>query len=104
MKRLIPGMLIKTNYSGPYRIESITRGCECPSYLNTVGLDELPKRRPHIHLALTTQDGTGKYWLNGWDEETLTSLEKSFCGGKPELGYDTITILPSDKYVQMELF
>jgi hypothetical protein len=100
MNKLHPGMLIKTNYSGPYRIESITRGCECPSYLHR----DLKKRPPHIHLALTTADGAGKYWLNGWDEETLTSLEKSFCGGKPELGHDTITILPSEKYVQMELF
>ena len=35
---LYPGMLIKTNYSGPYRIKRIVRDCRCPSYLDRIGV------------------------------------------------------------------
>lgn len=79
------GMLIKTNYSGPYRIKSISRGCGCDRY-----------EREHIHLVCTNPDGTGKFWLNGWDERTLRSLNKTYCGYKEEPDFDTITVLSED--------
>lgn len=79
------GMLIETNYSGPYRIKSISGGCRCGQY-----------ERKHIHLVCTRPDGTGKFWLNGWDEETLRSLDKTYCGYKKEPDFDTITVLSED--------
>jgi hypothetical protein len=93
--KLYPGMLIRTNYSGPYRIESIDRDCSCQSYP--------PNCRPHIHLTCTKPDGTDKFWLNGWDEETLLSLDKSYCGFKTELDHDYIVILEQDNPVQTTL-
>lgn len=102
--RLEPGMLIKTNYSGPYRIKHVARDCVCPKYLDEINMDNPPPQRPHIHLECSRQDGTGKFWLNGWDEETLQSLDKSHCGHKTELGFDTITVLESDQPIQLSLF
>jgi hypothetical protein len=101
--KLYPGMLIRTNYSGPYRIESVDRNCVCPSYLDKINMPNPPTRRPHIHLTCTKPDGTDKYWLNGWDEETLLSLEKSYCGHKTELDYDCIIIVDQDEPVQTTL-
>ena len=75
------GTLIQTNYSGPYRIQSLTRDCRCQG------------QRPHVHLVCTNPDGSGRYYLNGWDEQTLRSLDKTYCGFKDEPDYDTLTIL-----------
>lgn len=101
--KLEPGMLIDTNYSGPYRIASISRGCTCSSYL-----DELSgrhrRRSPHIHVICTRPDGTGEFYLNGWNEETLKSLEKTYCGMKKKLDYDVISVLPGDRPIQGTLF
>jgi hypothetical protein len=101
--KLYPGMLIRTNYSWPYRIEQIDRDCTCPSYQDSISMKNPPNRRPHIHLTCTKPDGTDKYWLNGWCEDTLLSLDMSYCGGKTELDYDHIVILDQDEPVQTTL-
>lgn len=102
--RLEPGMLIKTNYSGPYRILKIERGCTCPLYLDELDFDDPPPQPPHIHLTLTNPDGSGRMYLNYFVEETLTSLQKTICGQKAELDYDYIIVLDQDKPVQQSLF
>jgi len=103
--RLEPGMLIKTNYSGPYRIVSITRGCTCPLYLDEINMKDPPDQPPHIHLTCCDPDTPRKlYWLNWYDEETLLSLTQSYCGQKTELDYDVIIVLDNDKPVQRTLF
>jgi len=99
-----PGMLIKTNYGGPYRIISVKRGCTCPSYFDELEMDEPPERRPHLHLICSKPDGKGRYYLDDWDEESLLSLEKSCCGGKEKLDYDRIFILEQDQPIQLTLF
>ncbi len=95
---LAPGMLIKTNYSGPYRIKAIKRGCTCPSYLETGNI------QPHLHIACSCPKGTGHYSLNHFDETTLFSLYKTYCGGKNKLGFDHIIILDQDIPIQISLF
>jgi hypothetical protein len=90
MVKLKPNMLIKTNYSGPYRIQSVLRGCASPTHLNCI--------------ICTNPDGKGKYWLHNWDEETLLSLVKTYCGHKTEPDYDRIIILENDRPVQGTLF
>ncbi|ORJ61319.1 hypothetical protein [Geothermobacter hydrogeniphilus] len=101
--RLEPGMLIQTNYSGPYRIKAVLRDCTCPSYLDEINGHPVA-RRPHIHLVCTDPEGPGTYYLNGWDEQTLQSLQISCCGGKGEPAYDRIIVLPQDRPVQGTLF
>lgn len=109
MARLEPGMLIKTNYSGPYRIKSIDRDCTCVSYLDLINNKLNAHRRPHIHLMCEDLvDGktvSGKTcWLNGYDEDTLESLELSYCGGKSILGHDKIFLLDTNTPIQTTLF
>lgn len=75
MTRLEPGMIIATSYeTGPYRILDIQRGCTCPEYVSSLEGDDAPSQE-HIHLTLEhIQQKPGKrnrYWLNGYDEETL---------------------------------
>jgi hypothetical protein len=101
-ERLEVGMLIRTNYSGPYRILEIKRGCTCPSYLDTMNMATPPSSPEHIHLVLTNPDGSDKYWLNHFIEETLTSISKSYCG-KNVLDYDRIIIMKDDHPVQTTL-
>ncbi len=103
--RLEPGMLIKTNYSGPYRIVSIIRGCTCPLYMDDINREGAPEQPPHIHLTCCAPDNPrDRYWLNWYDEETLLSLTQSYCGHKTELDYDIIIILDNDRPVQGSLF
>lgn len=99
-------MLIKTNYSGPYRIKSVKRGCTCPSYLDEINSKgkPVPPRKKHIHIHCSRPDGKGDFYLNGWDEDTLMSIDKSFCGSKKSLDYDWIEILENDQSIQLELF
>ena len=98
------GMKIKTNYSDEScTITGIDRGCTCPSYLDEIEMDDPPDRREHIHLELVNGAGQ-KRWLNGYDENTLLSIEQSYCGGKAHLDYDRIIILPNDRPFQPGLF
>lgn len=98
-------MLIKTNYSGPYSIVDIIRGCTCPLYLDEINMDNPPEQPPHIHLTCCDPDNPRRFfWLNHWDEETLLSLTKSYCGMKTEPDYDQIFILENDRPVQLSMF
>lgn len=97
--KLEAGMLIKTNYSGPYRIVSISRDCTCSGRHQ----DRTPAP-PHIHLTLSRPDGTGTFYLNRFDEETLLSLDKTYCGNKEELDCDRIIVMEQDRPIQASLF
>lgn len=108
MVKLEPDMLIETNYSGPYRIVSVSRGCTCEDWYDTVILEKKAKpRRPHIHLVLTDPEKTWRSnnyaYLNGYDEETLMSISKSQDDNTKD-GHDFITILEQDKPIQKTLF
>lgn len=97
--KLEPGMLIKTNYSGPYRIKGVTRGCTCNGRLQDATVSP-----PHIHLHCSLPDGTGNFYLHRFDEETLLSLDETYCGHKKELAPDWIVVMEQDKPVQASLF
>lgn len=107
MVKLQPGMLIKTNYSGPYRIISVSRGCTCPNYVDSINMEDPPDQPPHIHIVCTDPEGKSRSdnysYLNGYDEETLQSIDKSYCESE-ELEHDYITILKQDKPIQKMLF
>lgn len=96
--KLFPGMLIKTNYSGPYKIKSVERDCVCPAWPDD------KSRPPHLFITATDPDGQGEFYLDGFEEETLRSLEKTYCGLKKEPDYDYIEILPQPDPFQMTLF
>jgi hypothetical protein len=97
-------MIIKTNYSGPYRIKNVSRGCTCPSYIDEISMQDPPPGPPHIHVVCTKTDGTGEFFLTRWDENTLRSLDKTYCGMKTSLDYDWIEVLGCDKPVQLSMF
>jgi len=96
--KLEVGMLIKTNYSGPYRIKHIIRGCTCPLYM------ESAPQPAHIHLTVSRPDGSGKFYLSHFFEDTLCSLDKTYCGFKAKLDFDRIIVLPPDGEIQTTLF
>lgn len=105
-QRLEIGMLVKTNYEErPYRITKIWRDCTCPDYLDTINMRKPPAQPSHIHLELTRPDGSGKFWLGHFEEATLRSLDKTYCGFKDKLDYDYIIILDKqDRQIQTSLF
>jgi len=106
-ERLEPGMTIRTNYGREeYTILEVTRGCTCPSFRDSMNMKNPPPRPPHLHLVcyVTGDPKKTKRWLNGFDEATLRSLEKTYCGKKTELDYDYITITGQDGNVQLSLF
>ena len=100
---IYPGMLIRTNYSGPYRVVTVKRGCTCSRPLDIYNMDYPPATEPHIHLALSREDGTGRFYLGWFIESELRSINMTYCG-KTELDYDRIEILPCDQPVQLDLF
>ena len=104
LARLENGMLIKTNYSGPYRIVKIYRNCTCPFYLDWIEQGYPPPTAPHLHLVCSKPDGNGTYYLSHWDENTFRSLGKSYCGMKTELDYDYIEVLTPDRPIQLTMF
>jgi len=102
--KLEPGMLIKTNYSGPYRIKRVRRGCTCPNYIDSLNMKNPPASPSHIHLEVTRPDGTGDFSVCRFFEESLMSLNKTYCGHKDVLDYDRIFIIDQDRPIQMTLF
>ena len=105
MTRLETGMLIKTNYSGPYRIRSITRNCTCPDYVDIINnLDKAKPRPSHIHLACSLPDRPQvQFYLNGFNEQTLKSIGK-YYNETDELEQDSIIIMEQDQPIQKSLF
>lgn len=73
--RMETGDIVNTSCnSGPYRITRIDRGCNCPEYLKSLIGDKSDSPR-HIHLTCESLDGRhGKFYLNGYDDETLKSV------------------------------
>ena len=102
--RIEKGMLIETNYSGPYRITEVKRGCTCPTYPDSMDMADPPPQPPHLHLATTRPDGTGRFGLNHFSEETSLSLQKTYCGGKAVLDFDRVIIMDQDGPVQQTMF
>lgn len=95
MPRLEPGMIIKTNYgTGPYVIKQITRGCTCAHILSEINMANPACLPPHLHLTLTDLDGSGKFYLNYYDEETLLCLGPPCWDGS----IDEIIILPRNSF------
>ena len=82
---------------------AITRDCSCPLYHDETNMKNPPAQPPHIHLVCTHPDGGGKFWLGHFVEETLLSLQKTYCN-KTELDYDRIIIIEQDIPVQGTLF
>jgi hypothetical protein len=102
--KLAQGMLIKTNYNtGPYRIKKIKRDCTCAHFLAEINMNNPPPLPPHLHLTVTNPDGSGEFYLNYYDEETLIGYGPgSYDGTK-----DQIIVLTPDmplKPLQMDLF
>lgn len=93
--------MIKTNYgTGPYRIESIIRGCACVHALDECnGIDE--KLPPHCHLRLRDPEDGLIAWLNYYDEETLESVAPNRTGMIIE--NDRLILLPNTQPIQQTL-
>jgi hypothetical protein len=98
------GMMVKTSYgTGPYRIKKIVRNCTCSHILANINMDNPPPLPPHIHLTVTNPDGSGEYYLNYYDEETLIGYGPGrYDGTKDQL----VVVLPDKplKPLQMDLF
>ena len=58
----------------------------------------------HVDLVVTELDGSGRHYLNRYDEETLRSLDKSYCDGNDRLDYSWIKVVPGPGPVQLQLF
>jgi hypothetical protein len=101
-QKIQPGMLVQTSYgTGPYRIVKVTRGCTCPFPQDEVELRSPPPRPPHVHLTCTKPDGSGRFWLNAYDEETLCRVHGVFDQHRE----DSIQIVGwTNAATQMELF
>lgn len=68
--RLEVGDRVKTSYgTGPYVICEILRNCTCPAPLDEINMEDPPDSPAHIHLILK-----GRYYLGGYEEETLRSV------------------------------
>jgi hypothetical protein len=57
-----------------------------------------------VDIICTNPDGSDKFWLNDFDEESLISKHKTICGFKTKPDYDQIIILQQDKLIQGTLF
>ena len=73
------GDIVITSYNtGPYVIDSIERGCECPSYLDEINLDDPPKSKKHIHIVchhLDEKKRKGREcYLSGYDDQSGVSV------------------------------
>ena len=79
------GDVVKPNYnSGPYLVLQVFRGCTCPSFDETIDkpTGKQRKRQPHMHLVCgvapeSPDHYSGRYYLSGYDEETLCRVADS---------------------------
>ena len=103
--KIAPGMIIKTNYNRePYLVVGVRSGCTCPFYIDEISMDDPPPTAPHMHIDCTGVDGKGRYSLSHFDERTLRSLDKTYCGLKDKPDHDWIEIVGQAGPVQMRLF
>lgn len=98
-------MVVKTSYgTGPYRILSIVRGCTCGAYLEIINGHHEHRLPPHIHLVCEwagpeSDKSAGPFYLNQYDEETLTCIGHCDYEGK----FDTLEIVKTGELVQASL-
>lgn len=46
------GKVVKTNYgTGPYRIPKMHGPCTCPTYVDSINMDNPPPTREHFHMT-----------------------------------------------------
>jgi hypothetical protein len=91
-------MYVRTNYNtGPYQITIIMRDCTCPKYLDEINMVDPPASKPHIHIVGIKPGGSkrNQFYLNGYDEETLTSVWD---------GDRLYVVSPRDIFKQLSLF
>ena len=86
--RIEIGQILKTSYdTGPFRVESIVRGCTCSHILDEIESIDHPLPS-HIHMRLkdlSPGHNHGKdAWINYVDEETLQTYTAAgkFSGDK----------------------
>lgn len=70
MGRVYRGMVVRTNYgTGPYVVTDFIKGCNCPSFLDTLEFGkDAPQSRPHYHILCKKVGERGQFHLNGYDE------------------------------------
>jgi hypothetical protein len=105
--KLEPGMLVKTIYGEQiFRIKEVHRNCTCPSYVDTINMENPPDRKPHIHLTCSDEEPKSRTnsYLGDYDEKTLIDIEASCCGNTNELKYEYLIILEQDKPIQSTFF
>lgn len=99
--RLIPGMIIKTNYSPrKHKIIRVTRNCTCPRYTDELGYTNsgMEKKSPkHIHIQCKDMQDNRNSGFNGFVEEE----NKIVSIWTPK---DEIIIISKPKNYQLELF
>ena len=102
------GMYVRTSYdTGPYQIITITRNCICPEYLDEIEMDDPPPSRPHIHMTCIKPGGPkrNKFYLGGYDEETLESVWTKYTRPDSAIPYDRLYVVsPREIFKQLCLF
>jgi len=102
------GMFVRTSYgSGPYEITHILRDCTCPECLDTIEMNDPPPTKPHIHLTCIKPGSSGrsKFWLGGYDEETLESVWTKYTTPESCIPYDRLYVVsPREIFKQALLF
>lgn len=98
---LIPGMVIKSNYSDRrHKIIGITHNCKCPRYTDELGYTNtgMQKESPeHIHIQCKDMEDNMKSFFSGFLERD--GKIKSIW--QPT---DQILVISTPSYYQLELF
>lgn len=72
MQKLIPGTIIKTNYSDrKHKVVGVLRNCTCPRYTDWLGYTNTGMERlspEHIHITAKDLEDNAKSWFNGFVE------------------------------------
>jgi hypothetical protein len=84
------------------------RGCTCPEYLDELEMDDdAPRTPPHIHMTCIKPGGPkrNKFYLGGYDEETLESVHTKYTTPESAIPYDRLYVVsPRDIFRQLPLF
>lgn len=99
--KLIPGMIIKANYSDrKHKVVTVSRNCKCPRYSDELGFTNtgMEKESPeHIHIQCKDLEDNGNSGFNGF-------LEKENKIVSIWIPNDEIIIVSTPKNYQLELF
>jgi len=86
------GMTVKTSYSNfEFVIVSIDSGCTCPDYIDEISMENPPARPLHQHIKGWCDSTKSFGYLTCFDDLTIPG--KSYCGGKTELGSDSVLVI-----------